>query len=162
MWSWRFWFGLWFEVLSDFGRSFWRPLLAWLVLAVVCAVFFLGEHEDMRKARVALAPNNFFSTMAAYAVTTRDAWDNPPACRESFASTNPVTEALVLSLKNAVVFNIGSTDSARRTFACLYGLEKDTGRVPAIVHIISMAQTLASGLLIFLFALAVRNLLRLT
>jgi hypothetical protein len=59
------------------------------------------------------------------------------------------------------VLNIVTTDSARRTFACLYGLEKDSGRVPAIVAKVSIGQTLASGLLIFLFLLAVRNLLRL-
>ena len=27
--SWRFWFGLAFGALSDFGRSLWRPLQAW-------------------------------------------------------------------------------------------------------------------------------------
>jgi uncharacterized protein YjbI with pentapeptide repeats len=161
VWSWRFWFGLGFGALSDFGRSLWRPLLSWLVLTVLCAAFFLGEHEDMRKARAALAPNGPFSALTAYAATTRNAWDNPPVCREPFDSTNPVTEAILLSLKNAVVFNIGSTDPARRTFACLYGLEKDTGRVPAVVFVASMLQALASGLLIFLFVLAVRNLLRL-
>jgi hypothetical protein len=161
IWSWRFWFGLGFGALSDFGRSLWRPLLAWLALTALCSTFYLGEHDDMRKARTALAPSGFFNILTAHAVTTRNAWDNPPACREPFASTDAVNEAILLSLKNALVLNIVSADSARRSFGCLYGLEKDGGRVPAIVAKVSIGQTVMSGLLIFLFVLAVRNLLRL-
>jgi hypothetical protein len=78
---------------------------------------------------------------------------SPPA--EPFASTNTLKEAIQLSLKNALVFNLGSTDSARRTLGCLYGLEQDS--VPFLVSMVSTGQALASGLLIFLFLLAVRN-----
>lgn len=134
----------------------------------VCS-FYLGEHDDMRKARASFAQGGVFSMLAAYAATTRDALANPPACgiqgREPFASTDAVTEAIQLSLKNAVVFNLGSTDSARRTLGCLYGLEQDGNqqhlRVPVRVSMASTIQALASGLLIFLFVLAARNLLRL-
>jgi hypothetical protein len=169
VWSWRFWFGLGFGALSDFGRSLWRPLLSWLALTVLCAAFFLGENDDMRKARAALAPSGFFSTLAVYTVTTSHALANPPACsiqgREPFASTDAVTEAVQLSLKNALVFNIGSTDSTRRTFGCLFGLEQDGNQqylsVPVRVSTASTIQALASALLLFLFGLAVRNLLRL-
>jgi len=63
------------------------------------------------------------------------------------------------------VLNIGSTESARRTLGSLYGLEQDGDQqyvsVPVVVSVVSTAQALASGLLIFLFLLAVRNLLRL-
>jgi hypothetical protein len=168
-WSWRFWFGLGFETFSDFGRSLWRPLLWWLALTAGCAAFFLGEHEEMRNARAVLAPAGPMSALAAYAVSTRDALVDPPGCRvqgrEPFASTDAVAEAIQLSLKNALVFDVGRTDSARRTFGCLYGLEKDGDqqylRVPARVSTAATMQALASGLLIFLFLLAVRNLLRL-
>jgi hypothetical protein len=167
VWSWRFWFGLGFGALSDFGRSLWRPLLWWLALTALFAAFFVGEHEDMRKDRAALAPHGgAFSAFVAYAITTRKALANPPACRiqgrEPFSSTDAVTEAIQASLKNALVFNIGSTDSARRTLGCLFGLDdRDLGLVPARVSTASTLQALASGLLIFLFLLAVRNLLRL-
>ena len=61
--------------------------------------------------------------------------------------------------------HIGRTDSARRTLGCLYGLEQDGDPqyplVPIRVSVASTGQALASGLLIFLFLLAVRNLLRL-
>jgi hypothetical protein len=168
VWSWRFWFGLGFGALSDFGRSLWRPLLWWLALAALFAAFFLGEHEDVRKDRAALAPHGgAFRALAAYVTTTRKALANPPACRvqgrEPFSTTDAVTEAIQVSLKNALVFNVGSTDSARRTLGCLYGLDdRDLGLVPARVSTASTLQALASGLLIFLFLLAVRNLLRLT
>jgi hypothetical protein len=52
--SWRFWFGLAFGTFSDFGRSLWRPLLTWFALSILFAAFYLGEHEDMRKARAEL------------------------------------------------------------------------------------------------------------
>jgi hypothetical protein len=99
---------------------------------------------------------------AAFFLGEHDALANPPACRESFAPTDAVNEVIQLSLENALVFDIGSTDSARRTFRCLYGLEQnDELRVPALVSMVSTIQALASGLLIFLVLLAVRNLLRL-
>jgi len=79
-WSWRFWSGLAYGALSDFGRSLWRPLLSWLALTVLCAAFFLGENDDVRRTRAALAPTGFFGTVTAYVATTRDALANPPAC----------------------------------------------------------------------------------
>jgi Pentapeptide repeats (9 copies) len=164
VWSWRFWFGLGFGAFSNFGRSLSRPLLLWLALTALFAAFYLGEHEDMRNARDALAPSGRFGTLTAHVATTRDALANPPACRvegEPFDSADAVTEAIQLSLKNALVFDVGRTDSGRRTFGCLYGLVQDGAPVPWRVSIASTLQALASGLLIFLFLLAVRNLLRL-
>jgi hypothetical protein len=168
VWSWRFWSGLVFGALSDFGRSMSRPLLAWLVLTALCAAFYLGERDDMRAARVALAPaDGPVTTLAAYAVTTGKALSIRPACRIErgpFAATDAVMEAIQLSLKNAVVFNIGGTDTARRTFGCLYGLEPGDDqylRIPVRVSMASTGQALASGFLIFLFGIAVRNRLRL-
>jgi hypothetical protein len=154
-----------FEAFSDFGRSLWRPLLCWLVLLLGFAVFYLGEHDSMQKARAALAPSGAWSTITAYAVTTRDAWRNPPACviqGRPFASTNAFGEAMQLSFRNALVFNTSGPESTRRTYSCLFGLdERDQVHVPAPVSTASTLQSLASGLLIFLFLLAVRNLLRL-
>jgi hypothetical protein len=82
-----------------------------------------------------------------------------------FAQTDAVTEALLLSLRNAMVFEFGRGEGARRTYACLFGLE-GTGEqeypvVPPRVSLASAAQSLASAALIFLFLLALRNLLRL-
>lgn len=167
VWHLGFWLGLAFEGFSNFGRSLWRPLLWWLALAALFAAFYLGEHEDMRKARANLSAS--WGALGAYAATTARAWNDPPPCRiavrEPFASTDAVTEAIQLSLRSALVFDIGRSDSARRTYGCLYGLDQGSDqeylRVSARVSMASTLQTLASGLLIFLFLLAVRNLLRL-
>ena len=173
VWEWRFWFGLLFGMFSDFGRSLWRPVLFWVALFVGFSIFYLGEHEDMKKARLALNPNGAWSTLAAYAVTTRAARTNPPTCsrpgkddpNKVFAATDAVSEALYLSLKNAIVFDAGRTDVSRRIYGCLYGLDRigdqDNLIVPYRVSVASTAQGVASAVLIFLFLLAVRNLLRL-
>ena len=55
-------------------------MLSWLALTVLCAAFFLGESDHVRKTRAALAPTGFFGTVTAYVATTRDALANPPAC----------------------------------------------------------------------------------
>jgi pentapeptide repeat protein len=167
-WEWRFWFGLFYGMFSNFGRSLWRPLLFWLALFIGFAVFYLGEHEEMRKARASLNLDGLVGRLAAYAKTTRMAWANPPACRpqgrELFATTDAVTEALQLSLRNAMVFEFIRVDAGRRTYGCLFGLEgaevQEYPKVSPRVSLVSAIHSLASGILIFLFALAVRNLLR--
>jgi hypothetical protein len=104
--------------------------------------------------------------------TTWNAWGSPPSCvpkaesnTSEFASTNAVDEALYLALKNGLVgFDVSRSDTARRIYGCLYGLAPDVAQSPIVpyrVSIVSTAQSLASGLLILLFFLAVRNLLRL-
>jgi hypothetical protein len=168
VWSWRFWFGLAFEVFSDFGRSLWRPLLWWLILTAVFSAFYLGEHEDVRNARAALNPTGALSTIAAYAVTTRGAWTNPPPCRaQGFPATDVLTEARVLSVRNAMVYDFGRMDTARRTYSCLFGGESNAGEsdylrtIPPRIWVAASIQGFLSAILIFLFLLAVRNLLRL-
>jgi hypothetical protein len=63
------------------------------------------------------------------------------------------------------VFNLGRSDVSRRTYGCLYGFEPGGAQAPPIVPyrvaVASTIQTLLSAILIFLFLLAVRNLLRL-
>ncbi|MFM9847968.1 MAG: pentapeptide repeat-containing protein [Hyphomicrobiaceae bacterium] len=167
VWEWRFWFGLFYGTFSDFGRSLWRPLSSWIVLFVLFAAFYLGEHPDMRKARGSDA-------FLAYAETTFTAWRNPPACRPQgkddpnrmFATTNAVNEALYLSFNNGLLFlDSRRADVARRVYGCLYGLDRigdqDSPVVPYRVSVASTIQSLLSAVLIFLFLLAVRNLLRL-
>jgi uncharacterized protein YjbI with pentapeptide repeats len=164
VWQWRFWFGLAYGTFSDFGRSLLRPALVWLALLVGFAVFYLGQHESPQQA--SKRPDG----IAAYLTTARAAWANPPQCKAPsnplLANTNVVGEAFFLSASNAlVVFNIGRGDVSRRTYGCLYGFEHDGQQAPPIVPygvaVASSLQTLASAVLIFLFLLAVRNLLRL-
>jgi hypothetical protein len=164
VWSWRFWVGLLYGTFSDFGRSLWRPVLFWCF-----AAFYLGEHDEMRKTRAALNPDGTWATLGAYAETTRNAWANPPPCRvqgrDLFAATDALTEAFHLSLRNGTIFEFGRSDSGRRTYGCLFGLEtageQEYVKVSPRVSLASTVQSLASALLIFFLLLSVRNLLRL-
>jgi hypothetical protein len=82
------------------------------------------------------------------------------------AKTPLATEAIRLSLLNASVIGGLGGDSARRTYGCLYGLEADASGntfpiVPGFVTDWGATQRLLSALLIFLFGLALRNMLKL-
>jgi hypothetical protein len=167
VWEGRFYFGLAYGALSNFGRSIWRPLLCWLALLFVCAAFYLGANADMRKARAVLNPSGAVETLIAYARTTRAALTNPPLCVERglIGTTDPATEAIQLSLQNALFFEGARSDANRRTLGCLYGLgdpvQEKHPTIPPRVSLISTLQTVVSGILLFLLLLAVRNLLRL-
>ena len=117
-----------------------------------------------------MKPDGGWARIGAYVATAGTAWANPPKCTSPgdklVATTNMVNEALFLSASNAlVVFNLGRGDASRRTYGCLYGFEHGGPQAPPIVPyrvaVASTLQTLASAVLIFLFLLAVRNLLRL-
>jgi hypothetical protein len=85
---------------------------------------------------------------------------------EPFRSqTNARAEALHLAFRNAFVVLDGSAEAAHRTFGCLYGVELYGGSnplaiVPSAVSTVSAIQKLFSALMIFLFGLALRNMLK--
>ncbi len=79
--------------------------------------------------------------------------------------TNARAEALHLAVRNASVVLGGSGGAAHRTFGCLYGVELYGGStpmaiVPDVVSTVSAAQKLFSAVMIFLFGLALRNMLK--
>ena len=79
--------------------------------------------------------------------------------------TNARAEALHLAFRNAFVVLDGGSDSSHRMYGCLYGLELYAGQnpvpiVPSAVSTASAIQKLFSGLMIFLFGLALRNMLK--
>jgi hypothetical protein len=79
--------------------------------------------------------------------------------------TGARAEALHLAVRNAFVVLDGSGEAAHRTFGCLYGVELYGGStpmaiVPSAVSTVSAAQKLFSALMIFLFGLALRNMLK--
>jgi uncharacterized protein YjbI with pentapeptide repeats len=78
--------------------------------------------------------------------------------------TSLVNEALSIAYHNAVIVLDGSGDSAHRAFGCLYGVERYGGSpvayVPRSVAIASGIQKLLSAIFIFLFGLALRNMLK--
>ena len=79
--------------------------------------------------------------------------------------TDLANEAWHLAFRNAFIILDGSSEAAHRSFGCLYGVELYGGSnplavVPSAVSTASAIQKLFSGLTIFLFGLALRNMLK--
>jgi len=80
-------------------------------------------------------------------------------------TTSARAEALHLAFRNAFIVLDGSSEAAHRTYGCLYGVELYGGSnpvavVPSAVSTASSVQKLFSALMIFLFGLALRNMLK--
>ena len=173
-----FWLGVAYDLFSDCGHSLLRPLLAWLCCIVIFAIYFLGQNAEMTELRDASAANGFIRRVAAYATTAWNAASGElsVSCVSRTQNgitglakpvrdrTNPVNEALSIAYHNAVIVLDSSGDSFHRAFGCLYGVERYGGNpvahVPRSVAIASGIQKLLSAIFIFLFGLAVRNMLK--
>jgi hypothetical protein len=184
----RFWAGLLYQVLSNFGRSLLRPFVAWGLCMVIFAAFFLGQSPEMAELRRKLPHEGFLRQVSTYSTTAWKAASGklPASCvsrslpsgdlekdsqygvtglAEPIRSqTNLANEALSIAYHNAVILLDTSGDSAHRAFGCLYGVERYGGNpvayVPRSVAIASGIQKLLSAVFIFLFGLAVRNMLK--
>jgi hypothetical protein len=190
-WHPAFWFGIVYEIVSEFGFSVLRPLAAWLLCIVIFAVYFLGQNPGMAAKRKELHRHGFFGQAFAYSKVALDESRKPrkpgePYCypgtppkpgdtkpitdgfsglvEEARATTNLINEAFSIAYHNALVVLDSNGDSAHRAFGCLYGVERYGGNpvafVPRAVAIASGIQKLASAAFIFLFGLALRNLLK--
>jgi hypothetical protein len=186
----RFWAGLLYQVFSNFGRSVVRPLFFWVLCIIIFAVYFLGQNNGMTLRRdhhygnwlsrvgeyTRTAWQAFRSPPYCYPGTKPDPslpedkrFENKQngfsgLVEEVRAETNLVSEALSIAYHNAVIILDSSGDSAHRAFGCLYGVERYGGNpvayVPRSVAIASGIQKLFSAIFIFLFGLAVRNMLK--
>ena len=183
-----FWAGLLYQTFSNFGRSLVRPLLAWMLCIVIFAIYFLGQNPDMAAKRSDLHWHGFFGQVIAYSAFAFVEVRNPvaPYCypgtqpkpgetkaitdgfsglvEDVRALTNLVNEAFSIAYHNAVIVLDNSGDSMHRAYGCLYGVERYGGNpvayVPRNVAIASGIQKLLSAVFIFLFGLALRNLLK--
>ena len=196
--GWKIWlrlfFGWLYGVFSNYGRSLFRPLVAWAIGILAFAAFYLSQTDAMQTGRYAMwqsvpcypAPT---SPAPTYAETWRNnwkMWEKPKSgaasSNETAASnsnqttvgglseklrnqTNARAEALHLAFRNAFVVLDGGSDASHRMYGCLYGLEMYAGQnpvpiVPSAVSTASAIQKLISGVLIFLFGLALRNMLK--
>jgi hypothetical protein len=174
----RFWFGWLYQVTSDIGRSLFRPLVLWTLTVVLAAGYFLGQNPDVIAARDAAIAAGASGGVLTYASSAFAAWRKRQPCVDGLPdrnlkgepiitglaepmrhSTNAATEAMQLALRNALVFVDSGSEAAYRTFGCLYGVER-YAIVPSNVSAASALQKVVSGVLIFLFGLAVRNILR--
>ena len=87
-----FWYGLAYDVLSDFGRSMSRPSLIWLISIAIFALFYLASSAKLGSA---------FADCAA-------------------AGAPNIESALIISWKNALPF-IGNAKAEEIAHGCLYG-----------------------------------------
>ncbi len=141
----RFWLGWLYQLVSDYGRSILRPLIGlFAVVATFAALFYAGAQPDV----------------------PRTPWAR--ACHESvdreelkLQPTDKVTEAISLSIRNALIFD--RSDTSRRTYGCLYGLVDNgrSGAIPTWVGKLSLLESLLSAIFLFLIGLALRNMFRL-
>jgi hypothetical protein len=183
-----FWFGFFYGLFSNFGRSLLRPFAFWLLAVVAGAVFYVSQSPDMIAPRAKMERKGA-SAVSATAATAWHAWrlhpkgcyagetppkkndngDTPPyvgALTPSLASgTDLANEAWHLAFRNAFIVLDGSSEASHRTYGCLYGVEMYGGSnplavVPSAVSTVSAIQKLFSGLMIFLFGLALRNMLK--
>jgi uncharacterized protein YjbI with pentapeptide repeats len=181
----RFWFGLIYQLTSDFGRSVARPVIGWGLMLVIAAALYLAESNEAARRFVAAATvqaelekpapaaadrGNLFTALFIKGVpcVTGQGKKIISLPDEVAGQTNAATEALHLALSNGFVIGDvgGGDDGARRTYGCLYGLEQDASGntyplVPGRVALVSKLQKVISALFIFLFGLAIRNMLRL-
>jgi hypothetical protein len=185
-----FWAGLLYQVFSNFGRSLARPFAAWALCIAIFAIYFLGQNNEMtlrrdhhyggwlsrvgeytRTAWQALRspPFCYPGTKPDPSLPEDERFENKQngfsgLVEEVRADTNLVNEALSIAYHNAVIILDSSGDSAHRAFGCLYGVERYGGNpvayVPRNVAIASGIQKLFSAIFIFLFGLAVRNMLK--
>ncbi len=181
----RFWAGVFYGLFSNYGRSILLPALWWLAGVAVATVFYLGESPGMSWERT-LARFHGASSVEAYADTVYNAWQSDRLCyvprgapktiqageigvvglsAELRSQTSAPTEALELALRDGFLILYGDADTAHRIYGCLYGVELYGGGtpvaiVPPQVAFWSALHKLYSAVMIFLFGLALRNMLK--
>lgn len=132
IWHAAFWFGAFYDAISDFGRSMTRPFYLWL-LSIPLFMWAYLAHAG--KVSVALT-----------------------AC---YDGTSTWLKSLLFSLKSALLFVPWDREQIRSAYACLYPqLKGPEVGAPTAHAFIQAAQSVWSALLIFLFILAVRNQFR--
>jgi uncharacterized protein YjbI with pentapeptide repeats len=141
----RFWFGQAYELLSDFGRSLTRPLLAWLVVTVLFAGYYFIQRSTPSLSKVS----------AAGGTTTVH---RGPQCRDD--NYDAVYAALQYAFNRGFIVGWDSPETDKPALKCLYGSDADGSVIPGGVVFAGKAQTLTSAVLVFLFLLALRNQFR--
>lgn len=161
-----------YEMLSNYGRSIFRPILTWALIILFMTCIHLSNHFKSHHAQTVTIPAQNAKNTSAYppSLTSWLARSLPFSSAPSPTlqglgplPCNPVFSAFYLSLQKSLL-GLG-WDSSRRlvsaqNYACLYGTHKDTNKTPIIpsgILILQMLQTLLSALLIFLLLLALRN-----
>jgi hypothetical protein len=140
LWHARWWFGLLYQILSNFGRSMVLPLLWWALAIGGFGYAYFAQRLSQNLAETCVV-----------------------------GSGKAFSAAVGLSLRKALPFpGVGSAEKLHQIYACLYGIHGGAGAggelparftpiIPDAVDYLGMLQTLLSLLLLFLFLMAVRN-----
>jgi hypothetical protein len=173
----RFWIGLAYGAFSNYGRSALLPLAWWCLGLIAAAAIYLGEHEAVRTRRAALEGYGL-PPAAALLSGAYSAWRDGEPCvaaspgrpgvhalsAAAAAGSDAGAEAVELSLRTGLLAIDPGPDAARRIYGCLYGVEPlgETAApiVPSRVSYAQVGQKLFAALMLVLFALALRNMLR--
>ena len=160
----RFWFGVLYQLFSNFGRSILRPLAVWVLLILAFAVIDLDAHFDVQQqAGAAGYPAGVIEWGAAGA----------PALDCVAGEGTPWSAALYVSASKAMVLTAFSNSAGQQyAEACLYGThpaakdgelpEQFMPVVPESVLWWTAPQLLLSTALIVLFLMAIRNHFRIS
>lgn len=166
----RYWFGLGYQIFSDFGRSMALPLVWWALAGIGFAWGYLSQHF----ARVADLGSAFTLSSTRWLASTIASWFTgapvPGLTCLVGHEGGPLSAAIGLSIRKALPFaGVGSTEKVNQIYACLYGVHGDalaigsplpdrfTPVIPDAVDYLGIVQLLLSLVLLFLFLLAVRN-----
>lgn len=171
-WHSAFWFGIFYDLFSDFGLSAIRPVMWWLASVLLAAAFYLSQNEDVARNR-ATAEAQGHSYLTAFVQTTYSAMRNdqpclpatPPPNQGEAVRLSAPAEAILLAFRIGLVIVDMSSDATHQSYRCLYGMQKYDGsslgaHVPIAVSIVSAIQKIFSAMFIFLFGLALRNMLK--
>ena len=135
-WQAYFWFGVLYQLFSDFGRSMSRPLLSWLI-------WWAG----------------FFVAYVLHSRISNDASTPIQCSQEEFLE--PWIAALGLSLYRSLPALSGLGDRIGQFEASLFGVGGGCAPlVPSAVSFLGVVQSVGATALLFLVLLAIRNRFR--
>ncbi len=164
-WHGAFWFGLFYQLFSDFGRSIIRPA----ALLIVCAIGFASLYLHLSPSHDE-RPTNILWWTAQWADTAAGHRERPPPVACIDGEGDQILTAIQLSFhKTLPIPGIGGTEKINQHYACLYGThphkdyeEGKLGRsftpiIPPAVSWLGALQSTISLILLFLLFLAIRN-----
>ncbi|MCP4307774.1 MAG: hypothetical protein GY788_23455, partial [bacterium] len=168
--SWLLWLGLIYELLSDFGRSIFRPLFWWCVTTGSFAWYYLAVHfADHTPPYSTGVAGWLWIALKHWTLGVLDALSLPQfavpnlpdlTCLAGIDS-DPLLAATLLAIrKGLLVFGFVASEKINQIYACLYDVDpgsKITPVIPDAVAFAGIAQALISAVLIFLLLLAIRN-----
>lgn len=142
----RRWVGNAYELFSDFGRSIWRPLMAWVLLTGVMGWGYLIQNSILK-----FGPH---ASLFHFQCFDSDA--------------NPIAAAANISLSRASVFGkLAGGNGLESAFHCLFGTKytiithnAPLVHIPGWVVFAGYGQSFFSAIFIFFVLLALRNQFR--